>query len=122
MDQLAGLLPLFAILAVFWFIVLRPARKKQQQVAALQASLAVGARVMTASGMHATVAGIEGATVQLDAAPGVTLTFDRRAVTQVLAPVDDAGVAQEGGAQAETDATDEFNPFGQDDSPRDKRA
>jgi preprotein translocase subunit YajC len=77
------LLPLL-LLAVFWFILIRPQQKQRREIAQLQATLAPGARVMTGSGLVATVASIEDDEVVLEVAPGVTNRYVRRAIMRVL--------------------------------------
>ena len=49
------LLPLVAILALFWFMVIRPQQRRQKEVTALQNSIEVGQRVMMSSGVFGTV-------------------------------------------------------------------
>jgi preprotein translocase subunit YajC len=77
------LLPLL-LLAVFWLILIRPQQKQRREIAQLQATLAPGARVMTGSGLVATVASIEDDEVVLEVAPGVTNRYVRRAIMRVL--------------------------------------
>ena len=45
-DQLAGILPLVLIVLAFWFLVIRPARKRQQEMTRIQNSVDVGAEVI----------------------------------------------------------------------------
>ena len=54
MNDLAALLPLVAILALFWFLVVRPQRRRQKEVVRLQ-DIEVGQRVMMSSGIFGTV-------------------------------------------------------------------
>lgn len=84
------------LIGAFYLLAIRPQRRRAQQLAAVRASLEVGARVLTTAGLHATVAGLDEATgtVDLEIAPGVVATFAAQAVVQVL----DAGT---GGPAAE---------------------
>ena len=77
------LLPLL-LLAVFYFILIRPQQKQRREIAQLQSTLAPGARVMTGSGLVATVVAIEDDEVLLEVAPGVTNRYVRRAIMRVL--------------------------------------
>ncbi|MEH3075958.1 MAG: preprotein translocase subunit YajC [Quadrisphaera sp.] len=86
MDALILLLPI----ALLLFLILR-GRKQQRSVADLQSSLAVGQRVMTASGLYGTVLEVTDTTVDLEPSPGVRMTWARAAVARVVdAPVKDA--------------------------------
>ncbi|MGZ5409669.1 MAG: preprotein translocase subunit YajC, partial [Aeromicrobium sp.] len=51
MSNAVDYLPLVLLVLVFWFLILRPMRKRQQQFAATQKSIAAGSRVMLASGI-----------------------------------------------------------------------
>jgi preprotein translocase subunit YajC len=86
------LLPLL-LLAVFYFILIRPQQKQRREIAQLQSTLAPGARVMTGSGLVATVVAIEDDEVLLEVAPGVTNRYVRRAIMRVF-PDETASTAQ----------------------------
>lgn len=82
MDALILLLPI----ALLLFLILR-GRKQQRSVSDLQSSLAVGQRVMTASGLYGTVVEVSDTTVDLEPSPGVRMTWARAAVARVVDPV-----------------------------------
>ncbi|RKS77730.1 preprotein translocase subunit YajC [Motilibacter peucedani] len=88
MRGLANLLPLLLIAGVFWLLVLRPAQARRQQAAQVQAELAPGARIVTTSGLFATVLAVEGDVMLLETAPGVTSRWARGALGRVLDPDD----------------------------------
>ena len=74
MNDLAALLPLVAILALFWFMVVRPQQRRQKDVVRLQQSIEVGQRVMMSSGIYGTVVSLADDRARLEIAPG---TADR---------------------------------------------
>jgi len=78
---------MFAALGAMMFYGMR----KQKRVAAatreMQDSLVPGARVMTTSGLHATITAIADDTIELEIAPGVRTTWIRAAVREVVVPV-----------------------------------
>ena len=69
-----------------YLLAIRPQRARARQLAQVRASLAVGSRVMTTAGIHATVleTGGEHDTVVLEVAPGVPVRFATAAVVQVV--------------------------------------
>jgi preprotein translocase subunit YajC len=72
------------VLAVLLFVLPARARKRvQAQAQTMQNSLTFGTAVMTTSGLHGTVAGLGEATVDLEIAPGVVVTFARQAILEV---------------------------------------
>lgn len=55
MDMLMAFLPFIAIIAVMYFLMIRPAQKKQKQVQEMQSSLQKGDEIITIGGIHGTV-------------------------------------------------------------------
>jgi len=86
-TDLAALLPLVAILGLFWFMVIRPARRRQQEVASLQNSIEVGQRVMMSSGVFGTITSITDDRARLEIAPGTEIEIARAAIAKVDTPV-----------------------------------
>ncbi len=74
-----GLL-LLALPVVLLVILMVAQRRNQRAARDVQASVVVGDRIMTTSGLQGTVASLDDTTMGLEVAPGVILTFDRRAI------------------------------------------
>jgi preprotein translocase subunit YajC len=55
MENLQGALPLLAMLAVFYFLIIAPQMKKNKQEKKFVTTLKKGNRVITKSGMHAKI-------------------------------------------------------------------
>ena len=89
MNDLAALLPLVAILGLFWFMVIRPAKRRQQEVTSLQRSIEVGQRVMMSSGVYGTIRAIADDRARLEIAPGTEIEIARAAIAKVDSPVID---------------------------------
>ncbi|RYC13834.1 preprotein translocase subunit YajC [Nocardioides zhouii] len=87
MNDLAALLPLVAILALFWFMVVRPQQRRQKAVVALQESIEVGQRVMMTSGVYGTVRSLDDERARLEIAPGTEIEIARAAIAKLDAPV-----------------------------------
>jgi len=86
-NDLAALLPLVAILALFWFMVVRPQQRRQKEVVALQQSIQVGQRVMMSSGVFGTVVSLTDDRARLEVAPGTQIEIARAAIAKVDSPV-----------------------------------
>jgi preprotein translocase subunit YajC len=91
-NDLAALVPLVAILALFWFMVIRPQQRRQKEVVALQNSIQVGQRVMMSSGVFGTVVSLTEDRARLEIAPGTQIEIARAAIAKVDEPVEQAGV------------------------------
>ena len=75
----------FALLVVgLYVLAIRPQRARARELGTVRAGLAVGGRVMTSAGIHATVAAVEDDTVLLEIAPGVQVRFATAAVVRLL--------------------------------------
>ena len=70
-------LPLILIFVVFWFMLIRPQRKKDKQVKEMLNNLKAGDRICTIGGIYGTIVGIKDDTV--------TLSVGRDNLTMVVA-------------------------------------
>lgn len=76
----------FVLLGVAgWFLLVRPQKRRTQALQEARDSVRVGSSVVTTAGLHATVSAVEGDTVLLEIAPGVSARFATQAVVRVLA-------------------------------------
>jgi preprotein translocase subunit YajC len=103
-DNLLRALPLVAIAALFWLVLIRPAQRRQRQLGALQRAVAVGDEVMLTSGIYGTVRALHDDTMSLELAEGVTVRVVRAAVGSVVTP---AAAAQDPDAELVADGPEE---------------
>jgi preprotein translocase subunit YajC len=83
---------LIALMAVaFYFLILRPQRKRQQEQQKTQNAITPGSRVMTGSGLFGTVVSVGEKQVVIEISPGVNLTLLKPAVSRVVGPEDEDG-------------------------------
>jgi preprotein translocase subunit YajC len=83
---------LIVLLALVWFVLVLPSRRRRASHAAMQDSLEVGDEIITAGGLHATIRELDDEELRVEIAPGVVATLDRRAVAAVAreVPADDS--------------------------------
>ena len=91
-SALGNLLPLLLLVAVFYFLVLRPARTRQRQALHLQSSLAPGQEVITGAGLFGRVVAVHDDAVVLETAPGVTSRWAKPAIARILTDAATGGV------------------------------
>ena len=73
-----------ALFAIFYFLFIRPQKKKEKQLEDLRSSLEVGQMVVTIGGMLATVAKVEEDIVVLEVGPNKTkMPFKKWAIASV---------------------------------------
>jgi preprotein translocase subunit YajC len=74
------LLPFVLVLAIFYFVILLPMKKRQQKVQAFLSALKVGDRIVTSGGIYGTITKVSEASVQVQVANNVRLEIARTAV------------------------------------------
>lgn len=93
MEQLA----FYAIVLVgLYLLIIRPQRSRAKALTAVRAGLAVGSRVMTTAGIHATVVEVseDRDSVLLEVSPGVPVRFASAAVVRILEAAPDEPVEE----------------------------
>lgn len=72
------------IIAIFYFMILRPQQKRQKDRQKMLDAVKKGDKVVTSGGMHGTVAGIDEKTILVQVSENVKLKFDRTAIGAVI--------------------------------------
>jgi preprotein translocase subunit YajC len=83
-QNLQAIVPFVLIALLFYFLMIRPQRRRQQSLAATQSSLVPGAEVMLTSGIFGRVASLEDETVHLELSPGTVVKVSRQAVVRMV--------------------------------------
>jgi preprotein translocase subunit YajC len=73
-----------ALLALVWFMLIRPQRRRQQEAQRLIETISVGKEIVTAGGLFGTVTAVEGDEVRVEIADGVEVRLAKRAVAGVV--------------------------------------
>ena len=79
------LLPILGMLLIFYFLMIRPQQKRQREVQKMLSAVKKGDRVLTASGLYGTVAGVKDDVLVLQIADNVKVEMVKSAVTGVVA-------------------------------------
>ena len=64
-ELITTILMMVAMVAIFYFLLIRPQRKKDKQVKDMLSALKVGDRICTIGGLYGTIAGLKDDTVTL---------------------------------------------------------
>lgn len=75
---------ILVLLALMWFMLIRPQRRRQQEALRLLQSLDVGKEIVTAGGLYGTVTAVEDDEVRVRIADGVEVRIAKRAVAGVV--------------------------------------
>ena len=79
-SMLVQFLPFAMILAIFYFIILMPMRRRQKKVQDFQAALKVGDKIVTTSGIYGVVSKTNEKSVQVQVAEKVRIEMARSAI------------------------------------------
>ncbi|MFM2324009.1 preprotein translocase subunit YajC [Brachymonas denitrificans] len=84
MSSIMSFLPMIAMFAVLYFVMIRPQMKKQKEHRAMVEALAAGDEVVTAGGILGKVTRVRDGNVDVQVANGVEVQLQKSAVVQVL--------------------------------------
>jgi preprotein translocase subunit YajC len=82
-STLMSFLPLIAIIAIFYFLILRPQNRKQKETQKMLSALKKGDRVITIGGIHGVIQSVKESTVIIKVDENTKLEFNRGAISSV---------------------------------------
>ena len=106
---MGGFLILIVILGAIWALFVLPSKRRRNQHSAMQDSIETGDEIITAGGLHGVVEELGEDTAQIEIAPGVVVTLDRRAIAAVAREIE-----VEVEAEPEPESEPEPEPGGDD--------
>lgn len=83
-GQWSGILMIVAMIAIFYFLMIRPQSKKQKELQKQRDAMQKGDRVITAGGLHGKIKNVKESTFVLEVATNVELEFDKTSVYPVV--------------------------------------
>ena len=82
---LVGNLVLFGtIIAIFYFMIIRPQQKRAKEREAMLNSVKKGDKIVTSGGIHGTVMGLEEKTLLVQIADNVKVKVDRGSIASII--------------------------------------
>lgn len=80
-----GILPLVGMVAIFYFLIIRPQQKQTKKLRKLRSNLGRGDKIVTTGGVHGIVSNIkDDKTIVIKIADNVKIEIDREAVGTVI--------------------------------------
>jgi preprotein translocase subunit YajC len=108
-QNVSSLIFLALLIAIFYFMLIRPQKKRVEQHQNLLSSIGVGDEIVTIGGLHGTVRAIGDEDVEIETAPGVTMRFVKSAIARrVTEDLDEVPAASD--EPAALDAPEEEKP------------
>ena len=84
LQQIASLLPLVVIFAVFYFMMIRPQQLQQKKYREMISRLKKGDRVLTRGGLYGVILEVKDNDLMLELAQNVRVRADRTAVQSMV--------------------------------------
>ena len=81
---MGGYIFILVLLALMWFLLIRPQRRRQLEQQRMIDSLRVGQEIVTAGGLYGTVTRVEADEVRLEIADGLEVRVAKRAVAAIV--------------------------------------
>ena len=69
-----------ALVAIFYFFMIRPQSKRQKEIKKFRDSLKQGDKVITAGGIHGKIKNVKENTVTLEVADGLNITVEKSSI------------------------------------------
>ncbi|GAB3650777.1 hypothetical protein GCM10028833_20800 [Glycomyces tarimensis] len=104
-QDLSFLIIIAGFIALMYFVMIRPQKKRQREQQEMQTKVDAGARVMTIGGLYGTVVDSDEETVTLEASDDVFLVFARQAIAKVLPTEEEPAAAEDETSISEDEAT-----------------
>jgi preprotein translocase subunit YajC len=95
MQQYSTLIFILLIALAFYFLILRPQRKRQQAIQQTMNTLSPGNRVMLASGLFGTVISVGPKQVVLEISPGAEVTVLKQAISRIVTAEDEDNLEEQ---------------------------
>lgn len=83
-SGLLSILMIVAMIAIFYFVMIRPQSKKQKELKRQREAMQKGDKVVTAGGIHGRIREIKDSTIRVEVAPNVEITLDKGSVYPVV--------------------------------------
>ncbi len=93
MEQIVKFLPYLLMIGVFYFLMIRPQQKRAKNERDFEATLKIGDKIITKSGIHAKIAEIAETTIVIETMSG-KLKMERSAISMEMSAKLNTAVAK----------------------------
>lgn len=83
-NPFLSFLPIIALIAIFYFLLIRPQQKRAKQQRTMMEALKTGDSVVTIGGVRGTITAVDKDVIIVRVADNVKITFSKSAVAGVL--------------------------------------
>lgn len=79
-NGMMNIVMIVALIAIFYFFMIRPQQKRQKEIRKFREALIVGDRIITAGGIHGKIRGVKDNSFIVEIADNVKITIDKGSV------------------------------------------
>jgi preprotein translocase subunit YajC len=83
-NLISTLIMFGAIFLIFYFMIIRPQQKRAKEREKMLSNIQKGDKVITNSGLHATIAGLDEKTVLLQVSDNIKMKFEKSAIANII--------------------------------------
>jgi preprotein translocase subunit YajC len=83
-DMFTTLIPFALIIAIFYFLIIRPQNKKQKETQRMLSALKKGDKIVTIGGIHGTIQSVRESSVVVKVDENTKVEFSRSAISTVV--------------------------------------
>jgi len=80
MGQYSTIIMIVAMIAIMYFLMIRPQQKKQKEIQKARSAMKNGDKVITAGGIHGKIKEISEATLLIEVADGIRIRVEKSSV------------------------------------------
>ena len=84
MESFISFAPFIVIIAIFYFLIIRPQNKKQKETQKMLQALKKGDKIVTIGGVHGTISAVKEGSVIVKVDDNVKMEFSRSAIATVV--------------------------------------
>lgn len=77
---MSGLIMIVALIAIFYFMMIRPQQKKQKKLRQEREAMTAGTKIVTAGGIHGKITDVKEHTFVVSISDGVKITIEKTSV------------------------------------------
>lgn len=93
-SGMTSLIMIVAMIAIFYFLMIRPQQKKQKEIKKMREALKEGDRIITAGGIHGKIKAVKETSFSIQIANDVIIKVDKGSVYPDNTPAEDIAVAE----------------------------
>lgn len=82
-NPLVTFLPLILVFVIFWFLIIRPQRKREQERQAMIGAAKKGDRIITAGGLHGKIVQVDDTSVLVEIDTNTKVRLEKTAIGSV---------------------------------------